>query len=272
MNARRGIVWLGAACAALVIGLSLAKQAPAEEIRSSFGIGELIVTADEGFTAGTIQKLTYAFPWCQTHPGEVSCTWNLKAALVSHPSRRCSPGTPHEVLIWESGAQSGPGTVESGVRSFPLEGCPGQTLIVSYDYEKSYEPLVGSEGAGGISKGSSIVTSVTFGWAPLRGIEEPPVEASPPPAASAPPPLLALRFARNCRSLAIDGRRYSFAFKQLRCGKAKNLARMFFASRGGPGGYRCLRRPSGRVRCWRKGRAAKFVEWRPPRAGRARTA
>lgn len=269
------MVWLSVACAAVVVSMSAARPVAAEEIRSVFGPGELIVTADDGFTIATIQKLTYAYPWCETDPLEVSCAWNLKAVLLSNPSRRCAPDTPDEALIWESGPQTGPATVESGVRSFPLEGCRGQTLMITVEYERTRESG-GGGGMGQVSSGSENLAFVVFGFRPFEEIEEAIVRANPPTRAATPlatpaaPPILL--FARSCRSFSVDGERYAFAFKQLGCRTAQNLARRFFASRGAPRGYRCLRKPSSRIRCWRKGRAKKFVEWRPPRTGRQGTA
>lgn len=267
---------MAAGCGVAASALAISPLAMANELRTAgFNGGELIVSANDAFTAASIHKLSFAFDECGTDPNEESCTWKVEAVLKSDPARRCVPSTPESAVIWESAAQSGNGKVESGLHFFPLEGCRGQTLLVYHEYMKRYRAGEGEPPPPIVSGGLRVqIASVTFGYHPAREAEEAVIRGNPA-ATIAPHPVPApspLRFARGCRSLTIGAARYAFVFKRLGCRTAKNLARMFYISRADPSGYRCLRRPGGRVRCWREGRPTKYVEWRPPRKQGTRAA
>jgi hypothetical protein len=72
-----------------------------------------------------------------------------------------------------------------------------------------------------------------------------------------------MRVASSCRSLAIEGVRYAFAFKGMGCWKASVLAQKRYDTGIAPGGYACRQLPRG-VRCWRQGQRRKYLEWHLP--------
>lgn len=257
---------IAAALAAAILA-SPASAAAVDTYEASFNGGHLTATANEALTEATIESVSVGFDECGTAPGEASCTWEAVATLYSHPETRCDPSTPEAQVAWDSGPQSGNGTVDGGPTSFPLEGCRGQTLVFRIEFHKTYE-----EGGGGapwrITGGASEWAMFSFGYHPLEEEERRIIEASPPAQLPpfepnfAPP---ALSVTADCRSLTLGNVRYAFAFARMGCRKASNLARARQLSGRAPSGYLCRDLPADRgVLCWRKGQPQKYLEWRLP--------
>lgn len=233
----------------------------ADIYESSWNGGHLIASANGDFTEATIESVSVSFDDCGTRPDEATCTWNAKAILYSHADR-CDPTTPEEQVVWDSGWQSGNGTVADGPLVFPLEGCRGQTLVFRIGESRSYEesasppPWVQIEGA-------SLWPLFTFGYHPFEEAEQRIVTANPPASPELPPMPHNLTVAPDCRSLTIGNASYRFVFHRIGCRRASDLATMVHISGRAPSGYHC-RNGAGGVVCWRIGHPEKYLEWRPP--------
>lgn len=266
MPAGRPILRLLLGTAAAVLLLTPSPAAAADLYEASYNGGEVLIAVDEGFTEATIQKLTFGFDECGTAPDEASCTWEVKGVLDSDPATRCDPGTPDSQPVFSSGPQEGNGTYSAPLQSFPLEGCRGQTFSLSFSYEKTFgEPPEGFEPPPWrVTGGGGSLTTFRFGFHPVKEAEEAALRANPPP--TLPPPFVppALSISANCKALTIGTTRYAFSFRQMGCHKASNLARMRHLSGAAPSGYACARR-SGGMRCWRRGKPSRYVQWTLPR-------
>jgi len=248
-----------------LLPLALLLFAPAtamavDTYESSWNGGHLTATANADLTEATIESVSVSFDECGTDPKETSCAWEAIATLHSNPESRCNPATPEDQVVWESGLQPENGTVEDGPVSFPLEGCRGQTLVFEVAGEKTY-----SEGPISWARNGTVWGLFTFGYHP-REEAEARIIANSPPASPAPPPMpTALAVSADCRSLTIGNMSYVFAFRQIGCRKASNLAAMRNLSGGAPTGYHCRNgKANGGVLCWRIGHPEKYLEWRLP--------
>lgn len=260
------LISIAGALAAALLGAP-ANASALDTYEASFKGGHLTATANEALTEATIESVSVSFDECGTGAGEASCTWEAIATLYSHPETRCDLSTPEAQMVWDSGPQSGNGTVSGGPTSFPLEGCRGQTLVFRIEFHKTYE-----EGGSGAPwrtiGGASEWPMFTFGYHPLEEAERQITEASPP--AQLPPfepnfTPTTLSVAAGCRSLTIGNVRYAFAFGRMGCRKASNLARARQASGRAASGYLCRDLPADRgVLCWRRGQPQKYLEWRLP--------
>ncbi|HEX6455102.1 MAG TPA: hypothetical protein VF009_01125 [Solirubrobacterales bacterium] len=252
---------------ALLLALPAAAAA-ADTYDVSWNGGHIIATADGGFTEGTIESVAISFDKCGTSPEEVSCTWSATIALHSDPERRCDPTTPEDQTVWSSGPESGNGTVEGGPTSFPLEGCPGQSLYFRVEWEKSFEE--------GPEPPVMRITGGAFGGALLAFGSHPfvepdraipteydssytlsPFEPNFRPKTFAPSP--------DCRAVQLESGRYAFAFGQMGCHRATNLGRLRYRTGRAPRGFVCRRLGDEGVRCWRRHEPAEFFEWHLPR-------
>jgi hypothetical protein len=246
-----------------------ASAVAADTYEASWNGGHLTATASADFTEATIETVSVGFDQCGTAPEEATCTWEATATLHSGPESRCNPATPEDQVAWDSGEQSGNGTVTDGPKSFALEGCKGQSLVFRIDFHKTYEetdepPVLR------ITGGGTEWTMFTFGYHPFEEADKSiPTEYNPPPYEypHLPPSFTPkrLRVASDCRSLTIGNVRYVFAFGQMGCHRAGNLARARFRSGHAPHGYVCQGNPKEGVRCWRRHQPDKFFEWRPLR-------
>jgi hypothetical protein len=240
----------------------------ADTYEASWNGGYLTATANAELTEATIEAVSVTFDQCGTEEGELTCTWEARAVLVSHPESRCDPSTPEEQVVWDSGEQSGNGTVSDGPTSFPLEGCRGQTLVFELEEEKTYEE--GTKPPWVVIGSRTVIWGLfTFGYHPVEEEEQRIINTSPPATPEYPhlSPSFApkrLSVAADCRSLTIGNVRYVFAFEQMGCHKAGNLARARFRSGHAPRGYVCQNHSSRGVRCWRRHEPAKFFEWHLP--------
>ncbi|HWN73041.1 MAG TPA: hypothetical protein VNN15_04450 [Solirubrobacterales bacterium] len=248
----------------LPLMLLLPGVAQASEVHSeTFPGGAVTVSANDGFTEGKLESLTYAFDSCGTEEYESSCKWEVAAHLASEPTKRCNPATPGVQTIWSSGEQSGNGTVGPPPLSFPLEGCPGQVFSVSYSYTKTFNPPPKEGewirlGEGGSATRAFIIFGPTW---------QETIENGSPPAPTFQPnftPTKTFAVSLDCGSLALNSTRYAFAFQRMGCHKASNLARIAFLTGQAPNGYACRRK--GSVLCWRQGQPQKYFEWRRPGA------
>jgi len=262
----------GALLLALVLTLALGAPAAANEpqARSAEPAFEGFVV-DAGFTQVSFEDFRFAFAPCGTYPHELTCTWSVRLTLHSYPERRCVDSTPDSVVVWDSGPQSGNGEVHSGPQSFPLEGCLGQSLIVNYEFHKTFGPW---EGPGPaplllLTGGAGTIPMAPFGL--IEEAERRVIEANLHPGSGPPMPVpeAGPRVARNCRSVLIGERRYAFRFRGIGCWKA---SRLLTGTRFGntPNGYRCVARAGG-LHCSRLGRPGKFFEWYVPRRDAAGT-
>ena len=254
------------------MAMALPQMAVATTTDVGFNGGSLTSLAiDAAFSQGSFQNLAYSHGDCGAEPAEATCTWNLRMGLYSDPARRCVSSTPESRLLWDSGERSGNETVESGPISFALEGCKGQILSVFYEEKKTFNPEE-EEGPWWkvLSRGSSgTLLSLEIGAESIEEIEGRIRAANPASHSTLSPPLPTLAVSANCRSLKIGGTRYSFAFRQMGCHKATNLAAMAHVSRGAPGGYVCKALQGEGERCWRRHHPGKYVEWHlPSRAAR----
>jgi hypothetical protein len=245
---------------ALVLFLLPAGTATAADVyEATWSGGHLTATATADFTAATIESVSASFDGCGTETGETGCTWEAVATLHSG-SEHCDPTTPEEQVVWDSGLQTGNGSVSGGPESFALEGCRGQSLSMRLEHHKTYEsgPIAESGGA-------SIWGLFTFGYHPVEEAERRIIEASPPATVPPPPAPSLLTVAGDCRSLTADGVSYVFSFRRIGCHKATNLAKMRHVSGRAPSGYHCRNvQANGGVICWRDGHREKRLEWRLP--------
>jgi len=244
----------------LMLLLPAANAAAADVYEAGWNGGHLTATANADFTEATIESVSVSFDDCGTSTGETSCTWEAIVTLHSGDSR-CNPATPEEQVVWDSGLQTGNGSVSDGPKTFALEGCRGQSLRMRLEHDKTYEgggPVAGSGGA-------SIWGLFTFGYHPIEEAERRIIEASPPATIPPPPAPSLLTVAADCRSLTIGSTSYVFSFRRIGCHKATNLAKMRHLSVAAPGGYRCRNvGANGGVVCWRIGHRDKRLEWRLP--------
>lgn len=261
---------LGALLALLLLAPTSA--AAADTYESSWNGGHLIATANAGFTEATIESVEVNFDECGTVPGEATCTWEAIATLYSGSQDRCNPSTPEDQVVWDSGEQSGNGTVTDGPKSFPLEGCRGQSLSFRIEFHKTYEETPEPSPWRTIG-GASEWPMFTFGYHPAEEADRSiPTEYNPPE--YEPPhfqpnftPTKTFALSADCRTLQLDSTRYVFVFGQMGCYKAGNLARARFLSGRAPRGYACQNDSRGGVRCRRRHKPAKFFEWHVPRSG-----
>jgi hypothetical protein len=235
---------------------------------ASWNGGNLVATANAGFTEATIETVSVSFDQCGTAPDEASCTWEATATLHSSPERRCNPATPEDQVVWDSGEQSGNGAVNDGPQSFPLEGCRGQSLVFRIEFHKTYEETSDPPPLR-ITGGGSEWTLFAFGYYPVEEEEQRIINASPPANPGNPPfaPNFVPRtfaLSPDCRTVQLDSTRYVFAFGQMGCRKAGNLAQARFRSGHAPRGYVCQNRSNAGVRCWRRHKPAKVFEWHLP--------
>jgi hypothetical protein len=238
-----------------------ASAAAADAYEASWNGGHLIATANTEFTEATIEDVSVSFDECGTATGETSCTWEAVATLHSGESR-CDPSTPEDQIAWDSGLQSGNGTVSAGPKSFPLEGCRGQSLSMHLEFHKSYDETAGPFR---ITGGGESWSLFTFGYHPIEEIEQRIIDASTPATIPPPPTPSILTVAADCRSLTIGKVSYAFSFRRIGCRKATNLAKMRHISGKAPGGYHCRNvQANGGVLCWRAGHPEKYLEWRLP--------
>jgi hypothetical protein len=246
----------------LALLLAPTSATAADTYEAAWNGGHLTATANADFTDATIESVSVSFDECGTSTGETGCTWEAKVTLHSG-NNPCDPSTPKEEVVWDSGLQSGNGSVSDGSKTFALEGCRGQSLSMRLEHDKTYGsggPIVGSGGA-------SIWGLFTFGYHPLQEEEQRIIDASPPAILSPPPTPSLLTVAEDCRSLTIGGTSYVFSFRRIGCRKATNLAKMRHVSGRAPSGYRCRNvAANGGVICWRTGHRDKRLEWRLPGA------
>ena len=240
--------------------LSAGDAAATDVYEAGWNGGHLTATANAGFTEARIESVSVSFDGCETSPGEAGCTWEAIVTLHSGDNR-CNSATPAEQVVWDSGLQTGNGSVSDGPVTFALEGCRGQSLSMRLEHDKTYEgggPIAGSGGA-------SIWGLFTFGYHPIEEAERRIIEASPPAAIPPPPTPSLLTVAEDCRSLTIGSTTYVFSFQRIGCRKATNLAKMRHLSGRAPSGYRCRNvATNGGVVCWRIGHRDKRLEWRLP--------
>lgn len=164
---------------------------------------------------------------------------------------------------WDSGLQSGNGTVSAGPRSFPLEGCRGQSLSMHLEFHKTYDETAGPFR---ITGGGETWSLLTFGYQPVEEIEQRIIDASPPAVIPPPPTPSILTVAADCRSLTIGNVSYAFSFRRISCRTATDLAKMRHISGKAPGGYHCRNvQVNDGVLCWRADHPEKYLEWRLPR-------
>lgn len=248
-----------------------ASATAADTYEASWNGGHLIATANADFTEATIESVEVNFDECGTAPGEATCTWKATATLHSYPQNRCNPSTPENQIAWDSGEQSGNGIVTDGSKSFPLEGCRGQSLIFRIEFHKTYEETLESPPWRTIG-GASIWMMFTFGYHPAEEADRAvPTEYNPPeyeyphlqPNFT---PAKTFALSSDCKALTLNSTRYVFVFGQMGCHKAGTLARARFFSGGAPRGYVCQNGASGAVRCRRRHKPAKFFEWHLPRS------
>lgn len=212
---------------ALLMALPAAATAEIHEV--SWNGGHITATANGAFSEATIEDVVIGFDQCSTSPEEISCTWNASIILDSDPERRCNSAPPEEQVVWTSGPQTGNATVEGGPTSFPLEGCPGQSLRLWIEWKKSFEE--GSEPpVMRISEGAIGGTILTFGIQPFvepdRAVPTEYTSSYTPPPFE--PNFQAKTFlpSADCRTVLLDSRRYAFAFARMGCHRAANLGRL----------------------------------------------
>jgi hypothetical protein len=247
-----------AAAMTLIFGAVPAAGAAAADTYTAGGVTAI---ANPTLTEATIESISYGFDQCGTDPREATCTWSARIELHADPASKCVPSTPAVQVVWESEPRHENGAFSDGARSFPLEGCPGQSLVYVLELEKTYEP-----GAPIVwSRGESIAPLFTFGRHPIEEMEEKIRNASPPAIVPGPPlpPSPAFAVSADCRWVTIADRRLVFAFKRIGCRKAGMLGRMRILSGQNPNGYRCRALPEATL-CRRIGHRDKFVEWRVP--------
>lgn len=243
----------------------------ADTYEASWDGGSLTATADAEFTEATIESVSVSFDQCGTAPEEANCTWEATATLHSSPERRCNPATPEDQVVWDSGEQSGNGTVSDGPQSFPLEGCKGQSLLFRIEFHKTYEEA-SDPPPFRVTGGGSEWTLFAFGYHPVEEEEQRIINASPTASPGYPlfepsfTPTKTFALDPDCRALRLNSTRYAFAFQQMGCHKAGNLARFRLLSGRAPRGYVCQNLSKGGVRCRRRHKPAEFFEWHLPRS------
>jgi hypothetical protein len=251
--------------ALLPLALLLAMAATAlaaDTYEAAWNGGHLTATANADFTEATIESVSVSFDGCGTQPDEASCIWEATATLHSH-DYRCNPATPEDQVVWDSGSQSGNGTVSDGPISIALEGCRGQSLVFQLESHKTYEE--GTMPPWRVIRSGSIWPLFTFGYHPVEEMEQRIINESPPATLGLPPIPDALTVSPDCRSLTIGNVTYIFDFRRMGCHKASNLAKMRHISAQAPDAYHCRNvRSNGGVLCWRIGHAEKYLEWRLP--------
>ena len=246
----------------VLLMLPAGNAAAADTYEASWEGGHLNATANTDFTEATIESVSASFDECGTQPTEASCSWEASAILHSHDDR-CNPATPEDQVVWDSGPQSGNGTVSDGPLSFALEGCRGQTLVFKLAQHKSFEES--SPPPWVVLESASIWPLFTFGYHPVQEEEQRIINASPPATIPPPPAPSLLTVAADCRSLTIDGVSYVFSFRRIGCHKATDLAKMRHVSDRAPSGYHCRSvAANGGIICWRDGHREKRLEWRLP--------
>lgn len=268
LNRRLAFTHITALAALALLLLPPGPAAATDLYEASWNGGHLTAIANAGFTEATIESVSVSFDGCGTQPEELTCTWEAKAILLSHPASRCNPATPEEQIAWTSGEQSGNGAVADGSKSFPLEGCRGQTVVFELAFHKTYEE--GGSSLWRSTGGASIWGLFTFGYHPAEEAEREIVNENPP--SPAPPPFVpnftpskTFALSPDCATLRLNSADYVFVFQRMGCHKAGNLARLRYFSGRAPKGFACRRLPSEGIRCWRRHEPAKFFEWHPPR-------
>ena len=237
-------------------------MAEADTYGSSWNGGEITLSDNADFTQATIDHISATFDECGTATGETSCTWEIVLTLHSNPETRCNPATPEDQVVWQSGPQPGNGSFEDGGKSFPLEGCRGQNLLIWIGFEKTYDETAGPFR---VTRAGSQWALFPFGYHPVQEEEQRIIDASPPATIPPPPAPSLLTVAADCRSLTIDGVSYVFSFRRIGCHKATDLAKMRHVSDRAPSGYHCRNVvANGGVVCWRDGHREKRIEWRLP--------
>lgn len=262
----RTIICIGAAAALLVPAAAVPAAQAAETQTVTFGHsslgGSMTVMASDGFTEATIESLVVNYTGCGEEY-ETACSWRMQVSLGSQTAQHCNPSTPESQTIWDSGDQTESGTVAVGPLSFPLAGCPGQTLNVFYEDHHKFDPPPEERPWQVTGSGSAAtIASVTFG-------PEPEAVATPNPPASPMPPFVPNQaprprpaFARGCRGLTIGSTSYAFILSGIRCQIAKKLVRRAYYSGAAPHGFHCRELAGDGRYCWRRGHRAKHFGWR----------
>lgn len=237
--------------------------ASAAEIHSeAFPGGEVTVSANDGYTEGMLESLSFAFDGCGTQEYEASCTWEVSAGLGTDPAKRCNPATPTSQTVWTSGPQEGNHTVTAPSLPFPLEGCPGQVFAVYYSYLKTFDPPPG--GGWSLIKDGSGATLALIVFGPTSVENATPLSPSANPAFQPDFTPRSFGVGRDCRGVLLDSTRYTLVFAQMGCHRATEVARTRYLSGRAP--RLCRNLSAGGVRCWRRHRPGKFVEWHLPRS------
>jgi hypothetical protein len=256
---------------AAFLPLTLLLLAPAsatatDTYEAAWNGGNVTATANPDFTEATIESVSFSFDQCGTATGETSCSWEAALTLHSDSDSRCNPLTPEDQVVWSSGAQTGNGSVTDSSKSFPLEGCRGQSLSMRIEFHKTYD---GTAGPLVITGGASGGPLFTFGYHPVEEAEQRIIDANTAPNPGYPPfepnfsPAKTFGLSPNCKALTLNSTRYTFAFHRMGCHKASNLARSAYLSGHAPRGYACRRRAGGML-CRRQGQPQKYFEWRRP--------
>lgn len=268
----RGPQWLKVgivafAIAVIAIPAVTRAETPTEETFQGGSLTGLAI--DAAFSHGSFQDLSFNYEACGSEPAELTCVWTVHALLFSNPKTRCVPNTPESQLLWDSGERSGNVRAESGPVDFALEGCRGQILNAYYEVQKTYNPDE-QEGPWKIlsSGGAGTLVSIVIGEE-LNKTNDPEFISHDPSSPLARSKHISLAVSANCRSLKVDGTRYSFAFRRMSCSKATRLARVAYLSESPPQGYTCKDKRASGERCWRRRHPEKYVEWHLPQ-GRSR--
>lgn len=253
--------------AALALLLSTAAPAAAAGPENvPFPDGELAgFQYDDAYSGGSFENLSVSFDECGSG-GSTECSWTVAAGIYCG-SAEC----PGPIQVWQATGHEN-GTLQSGARSFGLDGAPGQRLIVSLDYTLSGFPPRDGGGWNIISQGGSLplldlrigpsVESFPTGY---FGESEETIRQANPAASMTPPPTLPHpSFSSNCRRLTIGGKTVmAFFFKRLGCRRAQALALAALREPKPPFGYRRVRTESGETRYARIGNRRKYFGWRP---------
>jgi hypothetical protein len=270
MGARLKRAGTGIAVAAILsLCVAAAAAASAGPVDRAFPGGRINQLAiNDGPTEGSFADAAYEYSGCGAAAHEVACTWQVDVGLAPDGFELCPSNREALATIWTSGEQSANGAVASGPRSFVLRGIPGQLLCVVLDRTSTSE----WEGWRSTVRESTVLDAVVMGpelISPIEALERR-IAAASPPAQTEPPPIPpAIVVNPDCRTLSIGNVSYVFAYRQMGCWKARNLATMAHLSRAAPNGYRCTAKEGGGKRCWRQGHAKKYFEWHPPRGRRA---
>jgi hypothetical protein len=253
---------------AMLGGAQLASAA-AGPVNRPFPGGEISqLVINDGPTQGSAANLTYTFDACGKSAGETTCTWRLDLDLAPESNQLCPSTLQNPAPIWSSGPRNGNGQVESGPIAFSLRGTPGQVLCAVLQQTQSGE----SGGLPFTQGGSTVLSATVMGpdlVSPVEALELQIIRANPPAAIDPPPVFPHLAVSADCSSLTVGTVRYAFAFHQIGCRKATNLALMVHVSGRAPSGYRCTVLPGDGLRCSRQGHPRKYVEWHLPRRPQA---